>query len=216
MYVLTCTVCLYKTLMILVNLDFMFFHASSSLISLTHTHTHTDHPVCVGMQSTAGGINTDIMCPSPVHVAQAQKHRCTHTAHMYNTHQHTNRLTKHKRAHSCLQWGVTVKCKPSDYSLRRWEERGGGRSGGMLRRGQRRRKEGEKNTRAVNVHQAPLLSFGCQNKPLLIAAVISSITTPYFLFCCLTLLICFSFFILVLEEAIDILHIVFNICLFLF
>lgn len=87
-------------------------------------------------------------------------HEGSHTVHTYCTCGHTNRLAK--RTHSRWHWGVTVKCKPSDYSLRRWEERGGDRSGGVLKRGQRRRRRDEKKkkkARAINMHKAWLLSF---------------------------------------------------------
>lgn len=86
-------------------------------------------------------------------------HKCSHTVHTYSICRHINRLANHSCTHSRWHWGVTVKCKPSDYSLRRWEERGGGRSGGRGVKGQRRRRDGEKNARVINMHKAWLMSF---------------------------------------------------------
>lgn len=56
---------------------------------------------------------------------------------------------------------MTVKCKPSDYSLRGWAGRGGERSGGV-QEGER----GGRHTRTINTHKARLLSFCWQTTPL--------------------------------------------------
>lgn len=96
---------------------------------------------------------------------------CTHTRTIC-TSLREHRLAKLKCTHSHWHCGVTVKCKRGDYSLRRWEEWGGERSGGVLkgdRRGGGKRKE-RKNTRTFNMHKAWLLSFCWNNKTPLITA----------------------------------------------
>lgn len=72
---------------------------------------------------------------------KSKTHTCTHAVHTHTVHAGTQIDQQNTSTYSRWHWRVTVKCKPRDYSLRRWEERGGERSGGVLKRGRRRRRK---------------------------------------------------------------------------
>lgn len=144
--------------MMLANMDSMVIKPAT-IFAQTHTHTLGGGPPSKCRHAEHSGEykhGNACVQPHPCTSRTGLKtHKCSHTVHTYCTCGHTNRLAK--RTHSRWHWGVTVKCKPSDYSLRRWEERGGDRSGGVLKRGQRRRRRDEKRkkkARAINMHKA--------------------------------------------------------------
>lgn len=78
---------------------------------------------------------------SPTPMYKSKTHTCTNAVHTHTVHAGTQIDQQNTSTYSRWHWRVTVKCKPRDYSLRRWEERGGERSGGVLKRGRRRRRK---------------------------------------------------------------------------
>lgn len=148
---------------------------------------------------------------------KSKTHTCTHAVHTRTVHAGTQIDQQNTSAYSRWHWRVTVKCKPRDYSLRRWEERGGERSGGVLKRGRRRRKEGDKiGGRLICTKPGCCVSVDriwhcwlfmlfqrppAHQRQLLILSFFK-------------LWFVLQVFILVLEEAIDTLNGCFSICLF--
>lgn len=104
---------------------------------------------------------------------------------------------------------MTVKCKPSDYSLRRWEERGGERSGGVLKRGTEEEEGRRKKRQGRLICTKPGCCLSVERIRHCWSLLLFHRPPPpatYFVFFSLYWFV-LQFFILVLEEAMDTLNI---------